>query len=430
MDREYSAVDNYSIPSYEKLELEIFTSPVTVEIVSKPSLLYDYIEKGRAKIISEIIVDQLGSMRYVVETDTKYKDEIISSASCYPLSFSMIRDEDLYMEDMKIKPIKQLIISWCSKFLEVEVGGYFDIEIQKYKDGVILFLPRHNSEYLYVTQDERMSINLDVDKFKGLSFLSRGPLAKAALEEQRFPTAKQMGGLYVYDSVVDRQLDQEFITDMKQEISGIEQILSSNGDMIIEKDDPNFDLIKEICLAWNLENETMDNGDLYIYKGNLSMINIHEAVREILLNHPPTLFTSDMSLESTSSMGEFRKDVRVMVDTKTIPCWSLKDLNREEPNKDVMLPEIELIVDPAGVWIDMDSRSILVLEIRQSDKDNVQALNELRDLSRKLWEGGYMISQWGKHMIYYYGVVSIFLLRRPPVFDTVQEAIIYLRERL
>ena len=73
MDREYSAVDNYSIPSYEKLELEIFTSPVTVEIVSKPSLLYDYIEKGRAKIISEIIVDQLGSMRYVVETDTKYK---------------------------------------------------------------------------------------------------------------------------------------------------------------------------------------------------------------------------------------------------------------------------------------------------------------------------------------------------------------------
>lgn len=424
-NREYSAVGSYSAPSSDYLSpfvpsLSSLGTDVTLVTITKPNIIARYIKTGIAKILSTEPVGELGGIRCTIRCGIEHRDDILKD-EMRPLTFSI----DHMIPITNIPKMIEIIKAWCNKFFFIEVES---VKVESYNEPYcMIFYPMSKSEYLYLTNDEIMSVSVNLNDFIGYELLSINPLTAASLEEQRFPTAKIIHGLWVYESDIDKILSNENLIGLRSEIGSINQLLDSNGDIVVKNDDKRIGIIRELCFVWNLEIDKLENGDLYIYGAKYLPFNIYDGVREILLGHPPMIITSDLSLESASSLGEFKKDTRVMGDIKSISAWSLKDLSGDASTVREDIPSGEIVVDKTGAWIVYDDRSDILIDVRQSEH-NEDKIHKLKEISEYIWRNGLFMSKWGKYLWQTYSIRSVFFLHRPPVFDTLSDAITYLEK--
>jgi hypothetical protein len=254
-------------------------------------------------------------------------------------------------------------------------------------------------------------------------------LAAAALEEVILPTSQEIDGMYVFDYGVRNALSEYTVTDILRGIEGATNLLDEYGDMYVERHDSRYDLIVELCTAWSIDYEEWGGG-IYIYRGQLNPVDIRDAVREILLNHPGMFRTTNKDIRSTSSTEEYKKDIREWGDIQSIPMWSLKDMFQDKEVLRTGLPEAEIAVDLTGAMVMYPDGSKELIRVRQrSDPGTAQEyLTILKELCDRVWKQGGFVSRWGKHMWEHYGIRSVFFTRTPPVFDTMRDAIAYLEK--
>lgn len=425
MDRVYSAVESNTSPSLPLQELVFGSSTSTVSFIAKRSTVREFVRKGLVEIISSLGVGELGCYKYIVKVNTKDVDVVLDpKLLCTPLSLSSSKPMTM-MEANHLVPIVKAIVS---KHFSLHIS-HLDVDIQRYADDVTLYLPRYKREHIYVSEDERSMVRVNLDDFQGYSFIGNGSLLPAALEEQPIPGSQVIHGITVYPSVVDDVVSQSNMIETLLEVNGVESTLSSYGDKLVPVSYNNKNLLFELCDVWGSKYDTLENGDIYIYNAENIPIDLCDGVREILLNHPPLLLTNNLSLETHSSRGEFKDDVKVFGGVKSLPCWSPYDLSTDMQARDTFsLPAASIVVDESGCWINIslssdDDISRCMIELRSTDNYSETTAKRLQELCSQVWESGLFLTQWAKHLLTYYNRVSTFLLRRPKTYDNIDQAI-------